>query len=98
MLQLLIESHSCLIGSWFQALGVSSTEYVEQELDSGVYDVMVYSVAAVLRLLFSHMHIHIIQFMRYLHMYDVDAGIKIVPCTRYSNESCGAKIIVTKHW
>ena len=39
-----------------------------------------------------------IQFKRYLHTYDSDAGIQIVPCNRYSNESCGAKIIVTKQW
>lgn len=37
-------------------------------------------------------------FMRYLHIHDPDAGFKIVPCSRYSNEKCGAKIIVTKNW
>ena len=46
----------------------------------------------------SHTHSLHIQFMRYLHTYDSDAGIQIVPCNRYSNESCGAKIIVTKQW
>ena len=38
------------------------------------------------------------QFTRYLRMYDPDAGIKVVPCHRYSTETCGAKIIVTKEW
>ena len=38
------------------------------------------------------------QFTRYLHTYDPDAGIKVIPCHRYSTESCGAKIIVTKEW
>eukprot|EP00731_Ephydatia_muelleri_P005942 Em0003g190a len=37
-------------------------------------------------------------FMRYLHIHDSDAGFKIVPCSRYSDENCGAKIIVTKNW
>ena len=38
------------------------------------------------------------QFTRYLHMYDPDAGVKVIPCHRYSTETCGAKIIVTKEW
>ena len=38
------------------------------------------------------------QFTRYLHMYDPDAGIKVVPCDRYSTETCGAKLVVTKEW
>lgn len=38
------------------------------------------------------------QFTRYLHMYDPDAGIEVVPCGRYSTETCGAKIVVTKEW
>ena len=39
-----------------------------------------------------------LQFFRYLRMYDPDAGIKVIPCTRYSTETCGAKIVVTKEW
>ena len=39
-----------------------------------------------------------IQFTRYLHMYDQDAGIEVIPCSRYSTETCGAKIVVTKEW
>ena len=39
-----------------------------------------------------------LQFARYLHMYDHDAGIEIIPCSRYSTETCGAKIVVTKEW
>ena len=38
------------------------------------------------------------QFTRYLHMYDPDAGIEVVPCDRYSTETCGAKVVVTKEW
>ncbi|XP_064400634.1 histone-lysine N-methyltransferase KMT5B-like isoform X2 [Halichondria panicea] len=37
-------------------------------------------------------------FLRYLHMYDFDAGFKIASCSRYSSESCGAKVVVTKEW
>lgn len=40
----------------------------------------------------------LLQFSRYLRMYDPDAGIKVVPCNRYSTETCGAKIVVTKEW
>ncbi len=39
-----------------------------------------------------------LQFARYLCMYDPDAGIEVIPCNRYSTESCGAKIVVTKEW
>lgn len=38
------------------------------------------------------------QFMRYLHIYDEQAGFEIVPCDRYSSESCGAKVAVTRSW
>ena len=38
------------------------------------------------------------QFARYLRMYDPDAGIEVIPCNRYSTETCGAKIVVTKEW
>ena len=31
-------------------------------------------------------------------MYDKDGGFTVVPCQRYSNESCGAKVIVTQQW
>ena len=31
-------------------------------------------------------------------MYDQDAGIEVIPCSRYSTETCGAKIVVTKEW
>ena len=41
---------------------------------------------------------HLLQFARYLRMYDPDAGIEVVPCNRYSTETCGAKIVVTKEW
>lgn len=40
----------------------------------------------------------LLQFARYLRMYDPDAGIEVVPCNRYSTETCGAKIVVTKEW
>lgn len=36
--------------------------------------------------------------MRYLHMYDNDAGFEIVPCSRYSDETCGAKVVVKQNW
>jgi hypothetical protein len=36
--------------------------------------------------------------MRYLRMYDKDAGYQIVGCDRYSDESCGAKVVVTQEW
>ncbi len=45
-----------------------------------------------------HVFIVCIQFLRYLHMYDFDAGFKIASCSRYSSESCGAKVVVTKEW
>ena len=45
-----------------------------------------------------HTHTHKTQFMRYLQLYDTDAGITIVSCDRYSSESCGAKVVVTKQW
>ena len=31
-------------------------------------------------------------------MYDRDAGVKVVRCDRYSTETCGAKLVVTKEW
>ena len=38
------------------------------------------------------------QFVCYLRMYDKDSGFQIVPCHRYSSETCGAKVVVTQEW
>ena len=46
----------------------------------------------------THTHTLIPQFMRYLEIYSEDAGVKIIPCDRYSSETCGAKVVVTRHW
>ena len=38
------------------------------------------------------------QLLRYIRIFDPDSGFVIVPCTRYSTENNGGKILSTRKW
>ncbi|CAF1455458.1 unnamed protein product [Adineta ricciae] len=35
---------------------------------------------------------------RFLHLFNVNSGVTLQPCYRYSTEKCGGKIVATKAW
>lgn len=39
-----------------------------------------------------------VQVFVYLRMFAADSGFEILPCSRYSSEQNGAKIVATKDW
>ena len=36
--------------------------------------------------------------MKYLGLFMIESGVKVVPCTRYSTEKKGAKVISRQSW